>query len=284
VNVNVQTKNYNYWTWRDTAKTGVSGRTGAGAGIGADPNSLTQTVGVSLEGFYPQGELPTIALPLLMEFRTSPDDAAFSLNGFKTSFALLNSPFPAFRAFSTGGVAGANIITVNPNSNPVAQGGVNPANGQQTNPIDNTVYWGQADFVVRVSRVHTIWLDTGAPHSFGEVVLEPELSTQPSDTHVSVAFRGASSITSGGGLPWESALNLDPYGNSYTPGQVALLGGMASDSFDVLHAPDPADDEWKASLAEVNDSRYVQMRISFLSNPESNLSPEISTLGFGFIQ
>jgi hypothetical protein len=121
---------------------------------------------------------------------------AFALNGFKTSFAINSSSRPNLRAFSTGGIdAQGTIQIVDPDNEPLARGGYRPITGQKTSGLDNTFYWGQADFVVRVSRMYTVWYDTGAISDFALHVIEPEPSEQPTDTTVVVHFRGASAVS-----------------------------------------------------------------------------------------
>src|SRR5205085_495226 len=55
--------------------------------------------------------VPSIGLPLLMEFRTYPDDGALGLNLFDVGQVVLNGR-PNVRAFSTGGVATGGVITL----------------------------------------------------------------------------------------------------------------------------------------------------------------------------
>ncbi len=283
INVNIPLNKYTYWTWRDTAKLQRGGCIGVGCGFGVDPKRLDQVLGTGTGkiSFYPAGDIPTIGSPLLKEFRCYPDASAFGLNGLKTSFALNTSYKPTFRAYSTGGSYNGNITVVDPDNTPVAQGGINPLNGSQTLPIDNTFYWGQADFVVRISRLHTTWLDTGAAHDFGNPVVEPGPLLQPSGTLVSLAFRGASQVSASSGKPWEDALNYDPYGDGYTTSQLNLLG-FASSQIDATFFPSTIDKGWKDTLSDLDGARWFQVRVSFLSNAESNLSPEISAMGFAF--
>lgn len=285
-NVNVALKDFIYWTWRDTAKTKLGGRTGGGAGPGADPQRLFQITQQGLVGFYTQGKLPTIALPLLTEFRCYPDTAAFGLNGFKTSFAINSSYRPTFRAFSTGGVVGTNITVVDPDASPTATGGINPMTGGSTQPVDNTVYWGQVDFVVRVSRMHTIWLDAKGASQFAEPVLEPNNTVQPVGTQVSVAFRGASNVFALNGTPWLDSQNYDPYGNSFTQAQLTALGNTTNPLL-ITYFPNPngpLQKEWTNNISTLNGASWLQARVSFVSNAESDVSAELSALGFGFIK
>jgi hypothetical protein len=117
MNRNVTPQEFVYWTWRDTAKIAV----GAPDGTGADPQRLASIVGNknALVGFYTKDKVPTIGLPLLMEFRTYVDSKAIGQNGFKVAIAINSSANPYFRAFSTGGVNPNNpqqITIINPDS------------------------------------------------------------------------------------------------------------------------------------------------------------------------
>ncbi len=282
INVNVALEDYVYWTWRDTAKTQLGGCTGAACGPGADPNRLQQILGIGDVGFYPSGEVPTIALPLLTEYRCYPDPNAFGLNGLRTSYALNSSPWPAFRSYSTGGSFNGMITQIDPDSNLVAQGGIDPSTGLNTPGLDNTFYWGQADFTVRVSRMHTIWFDTGSTHTFGQPVIEPDNTVQPSNTQVSLAFRGATSVTASAGKPWEDANQYDPYGNGYTQAQLNALA-KTSAPFSVAFVPagNTAGD-WHPNSSDIDWARYIQVRVTFVCNAESHLSPTLSALGFAF--
>ncbi len=287
INLNIPLSKYTYWTYRDTAKLQLGGCTGPGCGPGADPLRVDQVNGLGFGkvGFYPQGKIPTIGLPLLKEFRCYPDHQALGLNSLKTSFALNTSYKPTFRAYSTGGVFNGNVTTIDPDNEPVAQGGINSSNGSHTLPIDNTVYWGQADFVVRVSRLHSIWLDTGAGHDFGKGVLEPAAQLQPNGTSVSLAFRGASQVTAASGKPWENAEYYDPYGDGFTAQQLLMIYGpppAAPPAISVTYFPNAGDNSWNGKLPDLDGARWVQLRVSFLSNAENNATAELSGMGIAF--
>lgn len=279
---------YSYWTWRDTEKIQVGGATGAQPGVGVDPDVLGQVTGnAGLKSFYGVGKIPTIGLPWLTEYRTFADPGAFALNGFKTSFAINSSYQPCFRAYSTGGVptGSSTPILVNPDNEPVAQGGYTPT-GAKLGPIDNTVYWGQADFVVRVSRFHTVWYDsTSAGTQYAPIVIEPVADENPVGTSVSVSFRGASALTVTGGASsppeWKDATRIDPYGDPYSQVQLNALTGTTNSlkPYTVTYFPTAANKSWKDSITELNGARFVQMRVSMFANPVSGLTPEVSAIG-----
>jgi hypothetical protein len=279
INLDIPINEYRYWTWRDTGKLQL----GSPTGNGVDPARLNQVLpGFGIEDFYHAAEVPTIGLPLLMEFRCYPDDTAFGLNGFATAIALNSSYKPTFRAFSTGGQSSNGTVIVDPDNEPVAKGGVNPNTGQQTLPIDNSFYYGQADFAVRVSRSTSRWFDTGAQHTFAPYVSEPAANTQPSGTGITVAWRGASTVSAAAGTPWEDAGNYDPYGDGFDSGQLQKLGLPVGNEFTVTYHPTSGDNSWKNDLTLVNGARFVQFRVTFLANAESGLIPELSALGFAF--
>ena len=287
VNRNVPLSEFKYWTWRDTGLTQVGGHS---TGSGVDPLRLGQVTGSpGLVGFYANTEIPTLGLPMLTEYRTYPDPGAFALNGFKTSFAVNSSSKPGLRAFSTGGVdAQSATQIVDPDNEPSAQGGYTPT-GASTPGVDNTLYWGQADFVVRVSRFHSVWYDsTQAGSQYAPVVLEPAASENPSGTTVAVHFRGASALNVSGGAStppeWSDATRIDPYGDAYDLTQLDLLyepdGGFKP--FTVLHFPTAASTSWKDTPAELDGARYLQMRVTMTANPESGLTPEVSAVGVAY--
>lgn len=285
INRNVPVGQFTYWTWRDTSLIQVAGHD---SGLGVDPMVLQQATGAAgLPGFYPATQIPTIGLPMLTEYRTNPDPGAFALNGFKTSFALASSSLPAFRAFSTGGNDQNGIPQlIQPGNELIAQGGYTLA-GVKTPGIDNTMYWGQADFVVRVSRFHTVWYDsTAAGVQYAAGVIEPVSSEQPSGTTVSVAFRGASdlAVPLGSSTPpeWTDAARMDPYGDPYTQAQLGMLQDPGAKAFTVAHFPDATDKSWRNSATELDGARYLQMRVTLTGNAESGLTPEVSAIGVAY--
>jgi hypothetical protein len=283
INRNIPLSEYTYWTWRDTAKIATAGQ----VGIYADPERMNQVLQIPMFKFYIGPKIPTIGLPLLSEYRTYPDPGAFALNGFKTSFGLASSYKPTFRAFSTGGVGPTGTVLIDPDNEPIAKGGINPLTGQFVGPIDNTMYWGQADFAVRVSRMHSVWFDLGAASTFAPHVVEPNPLDQPSDTSIQVHFRGASFLTAPSTPPeWKDAGRYDPYGDGYDQSQLNLLFPPAGSQapFTLVAFPLSAGKNWHSSLSPINGARYLQMRVSFIANAESGLTPELSALGVAFSQ
>ena len=186
-----------------------------------------------------------------------PDDGASAINKLDSSIAIpqgLASGFttPNFRAFATGGYdQSGNEVFVNPDLTDFATGGFNneldnstqpptPGDGSPTIPVDNNVYMGALDFVVRTSRCHSIWWEmvdaagNGFPAGdivtpvYSQPVLDPPATLLPTGTSIEVAFRGASSVTpyqiGPGGiivfddpsfLVLEAATKLDRYGDHH---------------------------------------------------------------------
>jgi len=237
---------------------------------------------------YPAGLVPTIGLPLLMEFRCYPDDGAFGLNGFTIALACNSSAKPNFRAFSTGGIdTSGTPQQVDPDNDPIARGGYNPVSnppGAKTPPTDCSFYFGQAEFVVRVSRVVSKWMDVGSGQRgiFAAPIVEPTPLEQPSGTQVVMAFRGATSVTSSGGGGWtnrdqENADNYDAYGNTQD-----LNGGPTGCGCNITPTFLNGDATWKTDISEINTARFFQFRVTFVSNTETLLTPELSALGFAY--
>lgn len=284
VNRGIPPSEFIYWTWRDTSKILVGGPGGAGA----DTARLAGIIGPAAnKGFYPVNAVPTIGLPLLTEIRTYPDALSTGQNGFRIAIAINSSARPYFRVFSTGGVnpTTGKTTTVFPDSNASAQGGINPTNGQSTWWGDNVFYYGQADFLVRLSRVQTIWFDTfAAATTFSDPVVESSSETIPTGTQLIVAFRGATAFSPtppAGQFPFADARNMDAYGNLYSTAQLSSLSITGVTAVTPVFHP-IGSTIWRTPISGINGSRYFQARITFLGNALSGLSPDLSSIGFAF--
>ncbi len=275
LNQDIPPSEFRYYTWRDTAKLAKGGPNSSGAVQAIELFALTGNPQGSGNP-YPPGQVPTIGLPLLMEFRCYPDDTALGLNAFDISLAVNSSARPNFRAFSTGGYdTNNNPVIKDPDLEDEADGGFNPGSnppGATTPGVDNSFYIGQMDLVTRVSRVHTIWFDTTFPSpTYAVPVVEPAPADQPAGTQVILAFRGATqmSITgSGDDSILTNARQLDVYGDP--------LAGAGTPTY--LNA----DATWRDTIQAINGARYFQTRITFISNTVTNLTPEMSTLAFAY--
>ena len=97
MNRNLPPEQFSRFTWRDTCKLMVGGKSGQGV----DTGILTQVTGLGML-WYTANNVPTIGLPLLMEFRTTADTGAFGLNGFKINIALNSSARPVLPGLLDG--------------------------------------------------------------------------------------------------------------------------------------------------------------------------------------
>lgn len=275
MNQGIPTSQFLYYTWRDTALLAKGGPNSSGAVQAIELFATTGSAAGSGNP-YPSGQVPTVGLPLLMEFRCYPDDTALGLNAFDISLAVNSSARPNFRAFSTGGFdTNNNPVIKDPDTEDEADGGFNPGSsppGATTPGIDNSFYIGQMDLVTRVSRVHTIWFDTTfASPTYAVPVVEPTPDLQPAGTQVILAFRGATqmSITgSGNDTILTNAGQLDVYGDPKSgAGTPTYLNGDAT---------------WRDTIQAIDGARYFQARITFISNTETNLTAELSSLAFAY--
>lgn len=283
LNRNVPPSQFQYWTWRDTAKQVVGGPNG----FGADPRRMAQAaIPGAVTGFYPVNQVPTIGLPLLTEFRTYPDVNAQGLNGFRIAIAINSSARPYFRTHSTGGPdpTTGQIRFIDPDNEPVATGGPNTSAANLTAPGDTAVPYGQADFLVRVSRMHTRWFDTNfATPRFADAVLD--LRGGPTTgTQVIAAFRGASTLTNVSAAGWRDASRYDAYGDGFSGAQLQKLGLPTTASFAPVYYPTPSDSSWSSSAPQLDGARFVQIRLTFLSDPISGAFARVDSLALAFGQ
>ncbi|MFN0008147.1 MAG: Ig-like domain-containing protein [Planctomycetota bacterium] len=268
LNRNLPPNQFVYYTWRDTAIQAKKAPNGTGAELGI----VVETTGMGTAGVpFPAGLVPTIGLPLLMEFKCFPDATGLGLNALDANIAINASSRPSFRAFSTGGTNSSGIpVMIDPDLQAVAQGGFNPNSippGLPTPPIDNVFHIGQMDLVVRVSRVHSVWIDARlANASFAPPIVEPAPADQPAGAQVELAFRGANAAIA---LVQRDASTLDPYGDSLVPAAVTYLNG---------------DPTWKASPAQMNGAKFVQVRMSFVSNAATGDIARMTAMGLAFYE
>jgi hypothetical protein len=275
LNRNLPVSQHTFYTWRDTSLQAKGAPDQSGGSPGAELAIVNQVLnlGITPGTPYPRGLVPTIGLPLLMEFKCFPDSTALGLNAFDINIAINSSSLPNFRAFSTGGTNSSGTpVTRDPDLQTIALGGFNPNSnppGQSTIPVDNVVYLGQMDLVVRISRAHTIWFNSGSVNpTYVQPVVEPRPSDQPQGSSIQLAFRGATNVT---GNIAVTATSLDPYGE--VPQQSP---GNGTVSF-LLN-----DNKWKNNMSQIQGARFFQTRVTFVSNAETLLTPTLSALGFAF--
>ncbi len=256
------------YTWRDTAVLAEGAPNGAGIPLDIEagpPLGLEPSAGT----VAPSGEVPSFGLPLLLEFRCYPADTAIGLNAFDVSLAINSSARPHFRAFSAGGFNTAGFaVPKDPDLEPVPTGGFNPISsppGKPTLSADDLFYVGQLDLVIRVSRAHSIWIDTGsASPDYAAALLEAD--AHGSAAQVVAEFRGASGFVGAGNAPFDAS-QLDPYGDVGT-GSVSFLNGVAT---------------WSGNVSTVDGARYIQVRLSFLNDLQLQETAELSSLGLAFL-
>ncbi len=234
--------------------------------------------GMSASAGVPAG-VPTNGLPLLLEYRCFPSDS-ISLNSFRASLAITSSAAPFFRAFSTGGFdISSAAITKDPDLQPSPTGGFNgnpgnPPLGAPTLPRDPSVYLGQVDFVVRVSRVHTS-LQTAVGFSDPDYRgVSLDAIGLEGDAQVLVAFRGHDP-TLGANQPADDASQLDAYGD--------LLTGPLLASQLTLYPPlEFSTSDWSDSIDDLDGTSALQLRLTFINDLTTGQSPRVSAVGVAY--
>jgi len=292
LNQGVPVSQYRYFTWRDTA---VLAKGAFGGGPGAELKivctivygTTLACVGCPYTSSTGTNPAPSLAMPLLMEFRCYPDTTALGLNGLDINFAINSSSLPNFRAFSTGGSDASSNHPIDPDLEPTATGGFNPTSvppGARTLAVDNTLYLGEMDLVTRISRMYSIWLDSQmlAP-IYDPPIVEPRAADQPSATSIQLDYRGATTVAPVGSNITTDANFIDPYGNASLCAnpigvpcttRVCIENGVPS----FLGAVKT----WRSSISGINGAKLFQVRVTFISNTDTNLSPTMSALGFPF--
>jgi hypothetical protein len=271
MNQNLPLSEFETYTWRDTAILGLGGLSSNGITSSANGVPFDSEVNNGLTddcygGVYGTIFLPpdfqgirSIGLPLLMEFSCFPSNTV-SLNTFDVSQAVQNFNSPFFRAFSTGGFdANGNAIKKDPDNQPSPTGGFNGVAGgaiplgAATDPRDNTVYLGQLDLVIRISRAYTVMIDSGNDlPDYAEVVLEPAPAEQPDGTSVHYA-----------------PLILPPLCEAPDP-------EAAPEIFD------PSVPVWSEDLDDIDLLKFSQVRMTFVGNTVSGLTPSLSGFGMAY--
>jgi hypothetical protein len=285
LNRTVAPEDRRYYTWRDTAIQGWGGRNVAGTNLAnagvpitwdvqAAGGAVPADVGIEYGGpnapnqVTPPG-IPSIGLPLLMEFRCFPGES-LSVNNFDVSIASTSNIRPFFRAFSTGGFnpQGQPVIK-DPDAQVSPTGGFNgnPLLGQLgsgTPPRDPTVYLGQLDLVTRIARAHTVLFNTQqADPDYAGVVIEPRSNLQPAGTQILIAFRGDDSANLPATSQYFDGAQMDVYGDPLNATNANLVSNFT----------------WSSNISANDGNRYLQMRLTFVSNPLTELSPVLSGLG-----
>jgi len=222
---------------------------------------------------YDALEVPSFGLPLLIELKCFEASRGLGLNLFDVSIANALATTPNFRSYSAGGIdttGGRQIVL--PDSEDIPQGGYNanstPPGRRTTTTADSVFYLGQLDTVVRVSRVHSVWLDSGSLVSptWQTPIVEPANSAQPLGTQVQLDFRSATGFSAAGNQPFNGAA-LDAFGDTNS------------------NAPQPQNlTDWSSSVTIGNGQRYLQLRMTFVNNIVTSTSPELNVLSLPFLK
>jgi hypothetical protein len=262
------------FTWRDTSALNRAGPAGEGIPLCIE---ASRTVGLEAQSgvIALPGQVPTIGLPLLAEYRCYPSNNAIGLNALDISLAINSSALPAFRAYSTGGANRFGVpILVDPDTEASPLGGFNPNSsppGRRTPfTADNSFYIGQVDYVTRVSRAHSAWIDTNdASPDYVDPIVQPLL--QGGGTTLLIEYRGATGFNTGI-TPFDAG-SLNTYGEPadangrQIDGAVQFLNGIRT---------------WNPDIDLVDGARYLQMRLTFLSDIQTGVTPELDALGLSF--
>lgn len=269
------------YTWRDTGYPKPNG----GSLEGGNPlNGYGVPIRVvsSAPPTYEEGYYPSIALPLLMRYRCYPRGGEWGFNGFQIQIMVGSSNIPAFRVFSAGGQDTAPTWQfVVPDSSPRGThpyGGYktsNPGQGGTTKGFGPELYWGQVDFVTKVSKIYTHWFDFGANlASLSAVTLEPTQSQAQPGTAVLVDYRASTLVVETGctdeATPLDDAsASFDAYGDYDVDngcGQVDLPTDWSDDAADLV----------------ASGKRFFQLRFTFVANIDQDLDAELDAFGFAY--
>ncbi|MAB79891.1 MAG: hypothetical protein CMJ89_11110 [Planctomycetes bacterium] len=281
--------NPNSYTWRDTRSPLVGGDDGPGLPICIEIGAPLLLESPPNGRIRRAGNVPTFGLPLLLEFRCFPSSSGLGLNAFDISLANNASRGPIFRTFSTGGINRfGNPVQVQPDLEDQARGGFNPNSsppGRRTPPEDNSFYVGQLDYVIRMSQLHSIWLDLRpgpiGPFqwtNFAQPVVFPPAQAQPSGTSVVLEYRGASGFADVGESAFDARF-LDPYGNIFEfqttdehncnqcireRGTVFYHGGVET---------------WSEDIDALDGSSFIQVRMTFFNDIGSGQTAHLDSFG-----
>jgi hypothetical protein len=256
------------YTWRDTSILTL--------GADGDPNQkgipLAAEVGAGVIPASQAGDLgramrvPSFGLPLLVEVRCHPSDQGLGFNVFGIALAGTGAA-PAFRAYTAGGPnAQGDPQIVLPDAELFPRGVVGAPPGTSL-VVDGVFYLGQLDTVVRVSRVHTVWLDAGTSifPLWRTPVVEPSLTTLPTGTQLLVDYRSATGFSQTGDAPFDAS-KINAYGNQIS----------SSD-------PQPQSlTEWSSDISIGNNARYLQVRLTFINNIETGVGPVLDSLALPY--
>jgi hypothetical protein len=260
------------FTWRDTAVQAKDGTDSGGIPLEIEVSPPLGLVPGPAGRLAPGGSVPAWGLPLLIEIRCFPSEAALGFNPLEIYLAQNAQQLPNFRAYSTGGVNSLGVsVRVDPDLSTIPEGGFNPRSrppGQGTAfQADNSFYTGELATVVRLSRAHSIWIraDIDEPRYFPPVTV-PRPDDQPGRARLELEFRGASSFSASGLVDGFDSRALDPLGDIGF-GDVQFFRG---------------DPTWHADLTELDGAQYFQVRFTFVNDLGAGVTAELSALGIAW--
>lgn len=298
------------YTWRDS--TYGSKRFGAPNGDGVNPDQYFQVLGLTQPNAgtsalkpYGANAVPSVGLPLLMDFRIYPadDPNTKGLNGFQVTLAVTSSSLPSFRVFSTGGLNTALAPkTVVPD---VAPDGTSPTGGYfppgstagtpgtKTGNQGPEVYLGKVDLVTRVSHVFSRFYNltsatvTVPKYVDSNVIVLP--SIQPPGTSIQVGYRSAQNITPVNAFVLTDARSFDAYGDAYTGGTTppTIPPPILTSGFGTITGLLPASaasstENYLSSISSHDGRGFLQMRFTFISDIVNNVSPAMNAFGIAY--
>jgi hypothetical protein len=268
------------YTWRDTSYPKPNGGSLEGGnpldGWGVPPRTISGAPPTYNKGYY-----PSIALPLLMRYRCYPRGGEWGFNGFQVQIMVGSSNIPAFRVFSAGGQDTAptwQLVSpdlppkgTNPYGGYVTSG---PTQGSVTKGFGPELYWGQVDFVTKVSKIYTHWFDFGGDlQSLSSVTLEPTSTQANPGTSVLVDYRATTLVQDSGCTNLASPLDdassgFDAYGDY--------------DNTACGNVDQPTD--WSDDAADLvaSGKRFFQLRFTFVANIDQDLEAELDAFGFAY--
>ncbi len=291
------------YTWRDSSY--GARKFGGSGGVGVNPQQYFSVLfgtaapaGVTAEHPYLSSAVPSVGLPLLLDYRIYPasDPNTKGLNGFQVAVAVNSSSKPNFRVYSTGGLdASGAAQTVTPD---IAPAGVTPSGGffppgstqgtpgNKTPPDGPEVYLGRADFATKISRVYTHFYNLGLTSPVFQaqnVVRIPTLT--PANTSVVIGFRGADNATSGS---LTDARCFDVYGDLYPAGTPPTIpqppAGLTCGALTGLFpaASSASIVNFVDDISLLNTKRFLQMRYTFTNDIVNNVAPLLSAVGIAY--
>ncbi len=272
-----------FYTWRDTGM--PEDLTGGANGSQKEYGIPVQQVARTNDPYYLFAEWPTVAAPLLMRFRCYPRGDFAGGNGFQVQIMMPSSSLPSFRVFSFGGNGGDLVLPDVGTTGTKPSGGVATGGGNQR-AFGPELYWGQVDFVVRVSRVYTHWFALGGVlDGVSTQVNEPV--QQPEGASLTVEWRGTEAIT----LPGDCIDQSNPLNDS---AQIDFYGNYIGDTIHQDRLFDPpssfcatlaSPSDWTTdvdALAAEQKWQFFQLRLTFVANIDKDLEPVLDAYGFAW--